>query len=146
MALAEAKCPEKDDMQRLQKHVDWLINARVLNGKRLEGWNYTNQGPTFTDGSNTQYALLALWSASRRASKSRRSSGKRSATCISPIRAAKAAWQYSRRPIGDIVGELMTMTTAGVSGLLIAGAELNPGREVFRSADRRGEGMRRIRG
>ena len=132
MALAEAKCPDRDDMERLQRHVNWLLKARVLNGNRLEGWNYSNRGPEFTDGSNTQYALLALWSA-------RQAGVKIPPIVWEEIRSMylstqskiDGTWRYSYGPLGSLLNETMTMTTAGVNGLLIAGSELNAGREVF---------------
>jgi hypothetical protein len=134
MALAEAKCPGPGDKELLQKHVNWLLKARVLNGSRLEGWNYSNKGPTSTDGSNTQYALLALWSA------------RQAGAGVPPIvweeirnmylttQRRDGSWKYSYTSgtLGDAVSTPMTMTTAGVSGLLIANSELNAGREIFK--------------
>src|SRR5205807_1051983 len=61
MVLAEAALPE--DKALLSDHVQWLLDARIVSGNRVAGWTYSDKrkelgGP---DGSNTQYAVLALW-------------------------------------------------------------------------------------
>ena len=56
LCLAE---PAKD-MARIQEEVDWLVKAQAKNG----GWGYF-QGTGDSDESNSQFAVLALWEASK---------------------------------------------------------------------------------
>src|SRR5947209_759260 len=57
--MVYAAAGRKDDLERIQSNVDWLIRARVMSGKILEGWSYkSDNGPV--DNSNSQYALLGL--------------------------------------------------------------------------------------
>lgn len=131
MVLAEANLPQ--DRPLLSDHVKWLLDARILKGERLLGWSYTKPGAgTEADGSNTQYAMLGLWA------------GKQAGLDIKEAvwqgiqkhyldtqSAADGSWTYSDGALSAFLGPQITMTTAGVSGLLIAGMELNAGRESF---------------
>src|SRR5947209_5876187 len=47
------------DRVRIQRNIDWLVEARVMHGNALQGWGYT-QNSGGADNSNTQYALLGL--------------------------------------------------------------------------------------
>src|SRR5262249_17871337 len=46
---------EKVDSERIQRNVDWLVKARVMNGGKLLGWGYKHAGHREADNSNTQY-------------------------------------------------------------------------------------------
>src|SRR5216683_377838 len=51
------------DAPLIHRNVQWLIDARVMDGKDLHGWTYNmggvaRLGPGMSDNSNTQYALL----------------------------------------------------------------------------------------
>ena len=136
MAYAEARKPE--DLLRIQKNVDWLLAGRIVDGQgKLQGWSYgkTGEPKTGPDNSNSQYALLGLWA------------GKLSGANIDDkvweqirefyVRTQNpedGSWVYSNR---GGPGSL-TMTTAGLCGLLIAGMEIHSGRE--KSADVRKDG------
>lgn len=133
MALAEANLPE--DRQLLRDHAKWLIQAHIMNGNKLLGWDYSNKSSSIADGSNTQYAVLGLWAAkhagidipkevweSIRDYYLNHQDGKR------------GSWIYAPGELSPSNTPSLTMTTAGVSGLLIAGMELNAGREIFEGA------------
>ena len=64
MVFVEAGRPE--DTERIRENVKHLLKIAVFDGENLVGWRY-DQGqsgmPQRTDLSNTQYALLALWTA-----------------------------------------------------------------------------------
>jgi Domain of unknown function (DUF4159) len=121
MVLAEARQPR--DLPIIQANVDWLLANSSRSGGVISGWSYPfedNSPPP--DGSNTQYALLGLYS------------GKLAGAKISD-----ADWQQIRdsylrgqRKEGNDLGNWtympkqtsnasFTMTVAGVSGLHIAG-------------------------
>jgi hypothetical protein len=120
---------QNEDRQRISENVKWLIDARVLSDGKLRGWSYGKRGIVNTsDGSNSQYALLGLWA------------GKQGGALIS-----EDIWKSIRdfyietqdRSDGGFHYDFKkkdltspTMTTAGLCGLLIAGMELNAGREV----------------
>jgi hypothetical protein len=129
MVYAEAGMNE--DSERIQSNVNWLIDAGIADGKTLLGWTYTKarQAP---DNSNTQYALLGLHA------------GKMAGAKI-----PRAVWvmirdYYIRTQTTEIVGggwvysrhhnnlSYLTMDTAGLCGLLIAGEVLNAGREKLK--------------
>ena len=108
----------------------WRV--RIIDGQgNLLGWGYGKSGEprTGADNSNSQYALLGLWA------------GKLSGANIDDkvwqqirefyVRTQNSddgSWVYTTR---GGPGSL-TMTTAGLCGLLIAGMEINSGREVLR--------------
>jgi hypothetical protein len=122
MVFAEVGDPK--DLARIQRNVDWLIAARRMDGKDLRGWTYTAEGGG-ADNSNSQYALLGLHA------------GKQAGAAVS-----QAVWQSiyefyhaSQQPDGGWIysdrlnqGTSLTMTIAGLSGLSIAGTEVDAGR------------------
>jgi len=131
MVFVEAGYSE--DRERVQKNVDWLIATRLLDeGRQLTGWSYGRRDAGgLPDNSNTQYALLglhygkvggahiprAIWEAIRKYYTRTQKEG--------------GGWWYSDRGGPFARGSTLTMTTAGLCGLLIAGAELNEGREQY---------------
>ncbi len=129
MALAEAKA---DDKKQILANVEWLLAARVYDeNKKFLGWTYgkvPGGGFRSTDNSNTQYAVLGLWSAKQ-----------------AGIALSEDVWReirdyYLRSQFDDGAHRYqpfskddpqMTMTVAGLCGLLIAGLELNERREIL---------------
>lgn len=131
------------DAVRIQRNVDWLIHAEVRQDGKLKGWTYTSKLGAFglasvADNSNTQYALLGLheghqagavvdskvWEDIRQFYID--SQYKPDAT--HPVSESwYGSWAYTQSR--GLNSPRFTMTTAGLCGLLIAGAELNKGRE-----------------
>src|SRR5258708_4105866 len=116
--MAFAQPGQNEDKQRIQRNVQWLLDARTK-----DGWTYNKEltSGEVPDGSNTQYALLALHE------------GRRAGAVIDPkvmkeiedmyVRQQNKqtnSWEYSKA----IPGGRFTMTTAGVCGLLITGMNL----------------------
>jgi hypothetical protein len=136
MVFAAAGDPA--DKERIQRNVDWLISNRLFNNgggaRTFEGWNYGPDVPGFASGdnSNTQYALLGLHEGQLAGAKIDREVWKLIQDYY--IRTQKfdergyGGWGYARS-IATV--PVFTMTTAGLCGLLIAGLELNSGREVL---------------
>jgi Domain of unknown function (DUF4159) len=125
-----AELARSEDRQRIERNVKWLIDSRLMDGRICRGWTYKKNNLNIADNSNTQYALLGLHA------------GHEAGIEIDPavwesirdmyIRSQllEGSWVYQNqlpRPPG-----LLTMTTAGLCGLLISGLELNKGREVLR--------------
>lgn len=136
MVLAEAG--QVRDLDQIQKNANWLVEGAVVrNGKlgaagaKLEGWTYKQSDGSPADNSNTQYALLGLWSA------------KQAGATIDPevwktvqefytrtqLKAIldnqgreMAGWDY--RPGQGLGKGTLTMTSAGVCGLFIAAQQL----------------------
>jgi hypothetical protein len=127
MVFAEAG--RLEDRVRIQRNVDWLIDAMVRRDGKCKGWSY-DASMRFPDNSNTQYALLGLHA------------GKTAGVTI-PREVWESIREYylgSQRDGGWIYNlddsrfqrdVTLTMTTAGLCGLLISGMELNSGREVL---------------
>jgi hypothetical protein len=121
MVFAQARQPI--DRQGIQRNVDWLLAARMP-----DGWSYGKLDAAHgrADNSNTQYALLGLHE------------GLQAGAVVDPKalqeirnfymetqkRTGTGGWNY--RP-----GErtTMTMTTAGLCGLLITGLDLAQGKQ-----------------
>lgn len=123
-----------EDRQRIHDNVKWLIDARVIRNGQLIGWSY-NKGPSGTaDNSNTQYALLGLWAGRQGGVDINREIWESIRAYYLRTQEPEGAWIYSPNngPAGHNRASL-TMTTAGVCGLLIAGMELNIGREKIQA-------------
>ncbi|MBI3411524.1 MAG: DUF4159 domain-containing protein [Planctomycetes bacterium] len=124
MVLVEAGLDE--DRERIVKNVEWLIKARVIRGGKLMGWTYNQIGASeATDNSNTQYALLGLWAGKQGGVEINREIWESIRDYYLRTQEADGAWDYSARyPKSNV-----TMTSAGLCGILIAGMGLNVGRE-----------------
>lgn len=123
MAFAEARQPQ--DLPRIQENADWLLENAVKQGGKIAGWSYPRQAPQFPDGSNTQYALLGLYAA-------RQAGAKIPDPAWVQIREFYEATAKPDGPTAAFWGYLpnqsqasLTMTVAGVCGLLIADMGLN---------------------
>src|SRR5207244_4103739 len=109
MVYAQAAQPQ--DRERIQKNVDWLLSARTT-----QGWTYVKLGGNqagVADNSNTQYALLGLHEALL-------AGAVVDAKALKEIRdfyvntQITGGWGYR----ANDPRTSMTMTTAGVCGLL----------------------------
>jgi hypothetical protein len=125
-------CLAGDDKQHIDKRVQWLIEARQMVGGKLHGWTYdkTNTRP---DASNTQYAVLALHEAQLAGIEIKREVWDTIRDYYLNTQTAGGGygylWDWGSNSIqGD--GPKFTMTTAGLCGLITAGADLNAGRET----------------
>lgn len=120
---------KKQDGVAIQRNVDWLVKARVMSGRTLHGWNYGAGGPAQTpDNSNTQYALLGLHEGHQAGAKIDREVWESIREFYIKTQNNDGSWGY-RQQMRD--AGTLTMTTAGICGLYIAGAELNEGRETL---------------
>lgn len=127
MALAEGR--DAQDLPRIQKHVDWLLrNAKRENGK-LVGWAYPQNPTERPDASNTQYALLGLYAGKQAGANIPEQMWKDIRdlyvrTQVKDPRSDSGWWRYLEPEYGK-TGASFTMTTAGVSGLIIANMGLD---------------------
>ena len=131
MALAEAR-NAVDIGLLIKKNVEWLLQARVYKGGRFIGWEYENRGTAMSsDASNSQYAMLALWYARQAGIPIQREVWEGIRDYYTRTQFDKGYWIYSAdyAPRGEEKTPSVTMTVAGLCGLLIAGMELNGGRE-----------------
>src|SRR5262249_54898684 len=125
MVYAEAGYNE--DKERIQNNVNWLIRARVMDGTRCRGWTYKLVGDINSpDHSNTQYALLGLHAGHLAGAKIDREVWESLRQLYTGTQLPDGSWNYQPWRRGD--GPRLTMTEAGVCGLLISGMELNAGR------------------
>ena len=130
MVYAEVGDPR--DLPRIQKGVDWLIEARIMQDDKLLGWSYYATGGT-ADNSNSQYALLGLYAGKQAGAKIDRQvwasifhfyvdtqvwdTDKRS-------RDQWGGWIYSQVR-GQGLPTSLTMTIAGLCGVEISAQEFN---------------------
>ncbi len=117
-----------EDGERLRDNVKWLIEARVLDGAKLRGWTYS-KGPVGTsDNSNTQYAVLGLWAGRQGGVGIKREIWEGIREFYTRTQDEEGGWGYVTQGVAAR-GSSLTMTSAGLCGLLIGGMELNQGRD-----------------
>jgi hypothetical protein len=126
MVFAAAGRPE--DKERIQRNVDWLVQAAIKPNATFVGWNYGRFGAG--DNSNTQYALLGLHDGRQAGAKVDPQVWKTIRDYYVRTQSREGGWGYA---LQEANGPTLTMTTAGLCGLLIAGMELNDRREVIRA-------------
>ena len=142
MVLAEYG--DTKDLNRIQTNVDWLIDAatarggKLGKGGKLEGWTYVMSSSNPPDNSNVQYALLGLMAGRQAGAKidpivwkeiQRYYVENQCKPMAGPGGKDIAGWNYTA---GEKNGKgTLTMTAAGVSGLLIASLEENDNFQEF---------------
>ncbi len=144
MALVEASLdPRRDeasrniDLEVVARNIQWLIDARVMNGSKLEGWGYKKHDPRSVNASTAQYAALGLWAGKQAGIAIKREIWESVRDYYVRSQDPDGFWIYNPfnpgfGPLGGFDRPSLTMTTAGLSGLFIAGMELNSGREELR--------------
>jgi hypothetical protein len=113
----------KKDLLLIRQNVKWLESTQISSGERRGGWSYPSQAGAATgDPSNSQFALLALYEAER------------VGVPVNPRtwRLALNYWEEMQNPDGSwayIKGRSGTgsMTCAGITSVIIASGQLNPG-------------------
>ena len=121
---------QEQDLAAIRRNVNWLVEKELSRQGPFRGWGYTNESLP-PDNSNTQYALLGLHEAQR------------ARVAIKPevwksiqdyyIQTQQFLWGeehpggWGYRPGGS---PSLTMTTAGLCGLLIAGMKTNVSNEI----------------
>jgi Domain of unknown function (DUF4159) len=126
-AMVFVEAGQKEDSERIQQNVDWLIKARIKEGGDLVGWTYT-QSRSAADNSNTQYALLALHAGRTAGAKIPKQIWREIQAFYTRTQQPAGGWIYAKhhnnRPY-------LTMDAAGLCGLLISGMDVDTGREEF---------------
>lgn len=121
MVYALAGHPE--DRERIQDNIDWIMAARI---PKTGGWTYGKpDGITPYDGSNTQYALLALHEGVRAGATVEKAALEEVQKFYLKTQHDDGSWSY----LSAGVDPSMTMTTAGLCGLLITGMDLEQGHQ-----------------
>lgn len=121
MVYCLARQPQ--DRDRIQRNVDWLKSAKLK-----DGWSYGERAFGSADNSNTQYALLGLHEAFvAGANVDRKILEEVRSYFIKTQVPNDGGWTYRGGGLTT-----MTMTTAGLSNLLITGADLEVGRQKLR--------------
>jgi hypothetical protein len=123
--MAFARAGEAQDRVRIQRNADWLLAARLR-----DGWTYSKpavRNLSAADNSNTQYALLGLEAA-------RRAGAKVDRKALEGLRKfyldtqADGGWSYRPRE-----RPTLSMTAAGLCGLVLTGRELDAGLHKLRA-------------
>jgi hypothetical protein len=111
---------------RIQQNADWLVNNAVNNARGRDGWSYP--GNTVADNSNTQYALLGLYAAKQAGAKIDDDVWKGIQEYYNRHQRKQGTsgyWTYLNSNFGGGDGPSLSMTVAGVCGLIIAGMGLD---------------------
>lgn len=110
MVLCAAE-PNKD-RELIQRNVEWLVEAQL---KHNGGWSYNKEfAGGGGDESNSQFALLALWEATKVGIEVPRDTFARAAGYWEQRRKADYSWGYTS------TGPSGSMTCAGIASVLIA--------------------------
>ena len=123
MVFAEAG--RSEDRLRIQRNVEWLVRTRVMVDGKYTGWGYGANITKDPDNSNTQYALLGLHAGRQAGARIDRDVWESIRAYYIDSQQPDGAWRYK----ANQPSERLTMTTAGLCGLVISGMELNQGRE-----------------
>lgn len=126
MVFARAGFPV--DRDRIQRNVDWLVKTRKANG-----WTYgdLNDMNGQADFSNTQYALLGLHEGMRAGARVEESDLRSIRAIYLRGQHADGSWGY-RIGGGENARSRLTMTAAGLCGLIITGMDIDVGKQVLR--------------
>lgn len=119
-AMAFAQAGEKEDRQRIQRNVQWLIAAQ-----KDSGWGYNNLGGP-TDNSNTQYAVLGLHAGIEAGISVDKDALARIRKYMLESQLGGSSWGYDR---GGDRNPRLTMTCAGLCNLMITGMDLEVGKQ-----------------
>ena len=119
--------PERDRLL-VQRNVHWLEQAQVQKGDGKGGWSYKGTGGG--DGSNSQFAILALHEAERIGVSANGQTW----------RLAKAYWENMQRPDGSFIyspgwPSTGSMTCAGIASLVITSNRVRQG-DALANAER----------
>lgn len=126
MVLAEAA--QGVDREKIKENVDWLLEARVFVKGEFIGWSYTRGPSGNADNSNTQFAMLGLLAGRQAGIAIPKDVWQEIRKFYMTTQLKDGGWAYSERASPHGTGSTMTMTTAGLCGVLIAALELNEGR------------------
>src|SRR5262249_9376639 len=131
--MVYALAGQQVDKERIQKNADWLRQERVYGvGGLFGGWTYSEEERTgmaahTPDNSNTQYALLGLHEAHLAQAKIDDLVWQEIRDFYKRTQHDDGGWGYTALA-GN--GSTLTMSVAGLCGLLIAGQELDEKRET----------------
>jgi hypothetical protein len=117
--MAFAQASETEDRERIQRNVQWLIEAQ-----KDTGWGYTKGGGP-SDNSNTQYAVLGLHAGIEAGIPVKKDALARIRKYMLESQTG-GAWGYDRGPDR---GPRFTMTCAGLCNLMITGMDLETGKQ-----------------
>jgi len=131
--MVYAEAGRSEDRERIQQLVDWLIQARIMSGQDCLGWSYQHaSNREEPDNSNTQYAMLGLHAGQQAGARIDRAVWQSIRDMYIRMQTPEGGWYYSKRSPSR--APTMTMTTAGLCGLIISGMELNQGREKIQAS------------
>jgi len=125
MVLAHAGNLKADRIQ-IDKNVRWMLDARVYDGGQLQGWSYHKNDGSARNNSNTQYVLLGLHEALQAGATIDKRDLQEIRDFYVRTQTKDGGWGYHPDPREPAT---LTMTTAGLCGLIITGMDLNAGRE-----------------
>jgi len=114
----------------IQLLVNWLSSAQRSNG----GWEYpdVDNGVTNGDTSQTQYALLGLWEASKAGAEVDKSVFEKAARWHTTLQAKNGGYTYKATP-NVTVGVKHTMTAGAIGSMQICRWFLNPEQQAMRT-------------
>jgi hypothetical protein len=123
---------QDEDKERIQKNADWLLKERMYVDGLFGGWTYSEEERTgmashTPDNSNTQYALLGLHEAHLAHAKIDDQVWQEIREFYKRTQHDDGGWGYTALAAN---GSTLTMSVAGLCGLLIAGQELDEKRET----------------
>ncbi|MHB1423273.1 MAG: DUF4159 domain-containing protein [Gemmataceae bacterium] len=117
--MAFAQAGDKEDRERIQRNVRWLIQAQ-----KDTGWGYHDLEDAVPDNSNTQYAVLGLHAGIEAGVNVDKDALARIRKFMLSSQVG-GGWGYNRGG----AGATLTMTCAGLCNLMVTGMDLEVGKQ-----------------
>jgi RNA polymerase sigma factor (sigma-70 family) len=123
------------DRALIQRNVNYLLDARSDEHGKFIGWSYTKRNSQIADNSNTQFAVMALYAASKAGIKIDEGIWREIQSYYLRTQQADGGWVYSPPFVS---GSTLTMTCGGICGLAISRDRLKEKAEALDAALARG--------
>jgi hypothetical protein len=126
--------PERD-RALIQRNVNYLLDARSDEHGKFIGWSYSKRNSQIADNSNTQFAVMALYAASKAGIKIDEGIWREIQSYYLRTQQVDGGWVYNP---AFSTGSTLTMTCGGICGLSISRDRLKEKAEGLDAALARG--------
>ena len=120
----------KKDRNLIRRNARWLQKIQISRGPERGGWNYGAGRNQMPDNSNSQFALLGLYEAAQVGVDVKVDAWKLAHEYWTKRQKYDGSWTYREK--GNSLG---SMTSAGISSLVIAGESLSKGDAWLRNGE-----------
>jgi RNA polymerase sigma factor (sigma-70 family) len=129
-----AHAEPKRDLNLVKRNATWILDTMQRKEGKFEGWSYGRQALPLGDNSNTQFAVMALHEAQQAGVKIEPKVWKEIQKYYLETQTADGGWCY--QPRRTDLPPTLTMTSGGLSGLMITAKHLNKTAEIKKAIDK----------